>query len=53
MAFKDLGTGTEILINERTVFHAASTMKVPVMIEVYKQAAAREVCLIRFHYDQE
>jgi beta-lactamase class A len=27
-----------ILINEDTLFHAASTMKTPVMIEVYKQA---------------
>lgn len=40
VAFKDLQTGDELLINEREVFHAASTMKTPVMIEVYKQAAA-------------
>lgn len=40
VAFKDLSTGEEILINERETFHAASTMKVPVMIEVFKQAAA-------------
>ena len=39
VAFKDLATGEEILINERERFHAASTMKTPVMIEVYKQAA--------------
>jgi beta-lactamase class A len=39
VAFKDLGTGEELLINEHTLFHAASTMKTPVMIEVYKQAA--------------
>jgi beta-lactamase class A len=39
VAFKDLSTGEEILINEKTAFHAASTMKTPVMIEVYKQAA--------------
>jgi beta-lactamase class A len=39
VAFKDLSTGEEILINEREKFHAASTMKTPVMIEVYKQAA--------------
>jgi beta-lactamase class A len=38
VAFKDLGTGGEILIHEREVFHAASTMKTPVMIEVFKQA---------------
>lgn len=40
LAFKDLQTGKEILINEHKLFHAASTMKTPVMIEVYKQAAA-------------
>lgn len=38
VAFKDLDTGEEMLINEREVFHAASTMKVPVMIQLYKQA---------------
>ena len=40
VAFKDLSTGDSILINEQAFFHAASTMKTPVMIEVYKQAAA-------------
>ena len=40
LAFKDLQTGKEILINEHRIFHAASTMKTPVMIEVYKQAKA-------------
>jgi beta-lactamase class A len=39
IAFKDLKTGREIKINDRESFHAASTMKTPVMIEVYKQAA--------------
>ena len=39
IAFKNLNTGVEILINERELFHAASTMKTPVMVEVYKQAA--------------
>jgi len=39
VAFKDLSTGKEVLINEEESFHAASTMKTPVMIEVYKQAA--------------
>ncbi|MFU8813693.1 MAG: serine hydrolase, partial [Balneolaceae bacterium] len=29
-------------INEHTVFHAASTMKTPVMIEIYKRAAQGE-----------
>lgn len=40
VAWKDLTSGEEILINEDTVFHAASTMKTPVMIEVFKQASA-------------
>src|SRR5688572_21655253 len=40
VAFKDLTTGETLLINEQAFFHAASTMKTPVMIEVYKQAAA-------------
>jgi beta-lactamase class A len=39
VAFKNLSTGEEIFINEHTLFHAASTMKTPVMVEVYKQAA--------------
>ena len=32
----------EILINEKMIFHAASTMKTPVMIEVFKQAAENQ-----------
>lgn len=39
VAFKDLATGREFFINERRVYHAASTMKTPVLIEAYKQAA--------------
>jgi beta-lactamase class A len=45
VAFKDLATGEEILINEHTLFHAASTMKAPVMVEVYKQATAGKFSL--------
>ncbi|GAB3778715.1 hypothetical protein GCM10028818_28170 [Spirosoma horti] len=45
VAFKDLATGKELLIREREVFHAASTMKTPVMIEVYKQAAQHKLAL--------
>lgn len=40
VAFRNLATGEEILIREKETFHAASTMKVPVMIAVFKQAAA-------------
>jgi beta-lactamase class A len=38
IAFYDLTSGERILIREREVFHAASTMKTPVMIEVFNQA---------------
>lgn len=40
VAFKDLQTGNTLYVNEKTNFHAASTMKTPVMIEVFKQAKA-------------
>lgn len=41
LAFKSLeNNGEELLINARESFHAASTMKTPVLLEVYKQAAA-------------
>ncbi|MFU8861270.1 MAG: serine hydrolase [Cyclonatronaceae bacterium] len=39
VVFLDLQNGTrDVLINENERFHAASTMKTPVMIEAYKQA---------------
>jgi beta-lactamase class A len=38
VAFKDLQTNEELLILEKERFHAASTMKTPVMIEVFRQA---------------
>ncbi|MGB2868239.1 MAG: serine hydrolase, partial [Bacteroidota bacterium] len=38
VAVEDLSTGKQLLMNEREMFHAASTMKTPVMIEVFKQA---------------
>ncbi|GAB4026182.1 serine hydrolase [Spirosoma koreense] len=45
VAFKDLATGRELLIREHEEFHAASTMKTPVMIEVYKQVALHKLSL--------
>ncbi len=39
MAFKALDGNAKLMINERMLFHAASTMKTPVMIEVFRQAA--------------
>jgi beta-lactamase class A len=40
LAVKDLGTGQGFFINEHETFHAASTMKTPVLVETYRQAAA-------------
>ena len=37
VVFKDLSSKKEVYINEKEIFHAASTMKTPVMIEVFKQ----------------
>jgi len=45
VAFKDLTTNEQVLIREHEIFHAASTMKTPVMIEVFKQAAAGKFAL--------
>jgi beta-lactamase class A len=36
----DLQTGRSIMWNEREMIHAASTMKTPVMIEVFRQASS-------------
>jgi beta-lactamase class A len=41
----DARPGEEILINETTRFHAASTMKVPVMIELFRQVDAKRLRL--------
>jgi len=40
VAVKDLSTGQQFLINAHETYHAASTMKTPVMIEAFKQAKA-------------
>jgi len=45
VAFKDLTSGETLFWNEHDLFHAASTMKTPVMIEVYKQVAAGKFLL--------
>lgn len=45
VAFKDLKTGKTLFVDEKENFHAASTMKTPVMIEVYKQAKAGKFSL--------
>ncbi len=48
IALDDASTGTTYLRNEHRSFHAASTMKIPVMIEVYRQAEGG-----RFSLDDE
>ena len=48
VSYRDLETGQSLDIAADTVFHAASTMKVPVMIEVLKRAQAGA-----FSLDQE
>lgn len=46
VAFQSLDDPAEqLLINAREEFHAASTMKTPVMLEVYKQAESGELSL--------
>jgi beta-lactamase class A len=40
VAFYDLATGEQFNVEPDKNFHAASTMKVPVMMEVYRQAGA-------------
>ena len=45
VAFHDLETGEECLIEPDRIYHAASTMKVPVLMEVYRQASAGEFAL--------
>lgn len=45
LAFTDLQTKEQIVWNGSETFHAASTMKTPVMIEVFKQVAAGKFSL--------
>lgn len=44
-AFTNLQTKEKIVWNEGETFHAASTMKTPVMIEIFKQVAAGKYSL--------
>jgi beta-lactamase class A len=45
VAYRDLETGREFLVRPDLPIHPASTMKVPVMMEVYRQAAAGQLTL--------
>jgi beta-lactamase class A len=52
VAFTDLSTGLSVGLNDTLVMHAASTMKVPVMIRTYQRAEAGAFSLsdsIRVH----
>jgi beta-lactamase class A len=40
LAYVDLGSADTLFISADTSFHAASTMKVPVMIELFRQASS-------------
>jgi beta-lactamase class A len=40
VAYRDLASGGELFVNADESFHAASTMKVPVMIEAFRQIDA-------------
>tara|TARA_Y100001954_G_scaffold93871_1_gene102770 strand:- start:1034 stop:1909 length:876 start_codon:yes stop_codon:yes gene_type:complete len=43
IALKNMDDGKSILINENEVFHAASTMKTPVMIEFFKKISEGKI----------
>ena len=45
LALKDLESGQKVLIRAEEMMHAASLMKVPVMIEVFRQAEKRKFLL--------
>src|SRR5262245_60809538 len=46
VAIKDLTTGEEILINDQLTFPTGSSIKIPVLIELHKQAAESKFKLI-------
>jgi beta-lactamase class A len=45
VAFRDLATGDSLLVDAHQPLHAASTMKVPVMLELFRRADAGELSL--------
>jgi beta-lactamase class A len=45
VAYHDLATGEELLIHADATFHAASTMKVPVLMELFRQAEEKALSL--------
>jgi beta-lactamase class A len=47
VSFHDLETGRSLQLNERRSLHAASTMKLPVMMEVFRLAEEKQIDLSR------
>jgi len=47
VAYIDLGTGDSLFINADSIMHAASTMKVPVMMRLYREADQNALSLDR------
>ena len=45
VAYHDLATGEELLVQADATFHAASTMKVPVLMELFRQAEEKALSL--------
>ena len=45
VVMKDLRTDESLFINEREIFHAASTMKTPVMVEIFNQVEQKKFSL--------
>lgn len=45
VAYRDLANGDELLIHADATFHAASTMKVPVLMELFRQAEEKTLSL--------
>ena len=45
VAVRDPSSGLSVDVNSDTLIHAASTMKIPVLIEIYRQAEARRFSL--------
>lgn len=45
IAIIEVETGRSLGVNDRMAFHAASTMKVPVLLELYRRASAGEIDL--------
>ena len=52
VAVKHLGTGEVVRLSRDEVMPTASLIKFPVMIEAYRQAAAKKVDLERVHHPQ-